>query len=119
MKQAYRQRTTYAKIWWAVIGYFGLTPTQALLMILIDYLSKKKGFCFSGKELMARVLNVSRATIHKDIKILIAKKLLRYSWVAGYKAKATQPTDQWKKFIKDLEVGRFEGKDFVDELERS
>lgn len=118
MKRSYRQRTTYAKIWWAVISHFDLTTSQALLMVLIDHLSKKKGFCFAGKYLMSKVLNVSRQTVSKDIQILVNKSLLRNGWVAGLKAKATQPTEKWKSFTKDLELGRFEGKDFVDELGR-
>ena|SRR3989344_405240 len=116
---------TFYRLWWITISTFGLTPTEALLMFLVDSLSKNRGWCYASKKTLADLLNVTEPTIYNAQKKLIDKGLLLKSiepdgdtvswkpanqliaWAQSHGRKITYltPSEKWKSLISSLSGG--------------
>ena len=47
-------KNNYSKIWWWVIQEFNLSPIETLFMVLVDGLSRQKGWCWASKSRLAK-----------------------------------------------------------------
>lgn len=57
----------------SILGDYGLTPLERLLLISIISLCKQKGYCWATNDYFARQFNVSKQTISKSISSLSKK----------------------------------------------
>ena len=102
-------KKTYSKIWWGVIQKFDLSPTETLLMFLVDGLSRQKGWCWASKSNLAKTLNISNQTIYSTISKLLSKNLLEHGEKSDYhKTALIGPTKEWSDLINKI------GTDFDD-----
>jgi len=104
-KRVFKRR--YYKLWWGAIHQFNLSPTEALLLGLIDGLSRRIGWCYASKKSLAKTLNVSMQTIYNTMKKLSEKGLLvqSYKKLENYNTTLLTPTQKWIDFIEALEFG--------------
>lgn len=61
---------SYTKFYWIVPEMFEISVIKTMLMIKIYDLSKKTGYCYASKDHLAKLLRVSRQTIHNHLKSL-------------------------------------------------
>ena len=99
-------KNTYVKIWWRVVKEFNLSPTETLLMVLIDGLSRKTGWCYASKSRLAQTINVSDQTVYSALNKLHSKELLEYGGkYISYKTSLIKPTEKWSNLIEEIKSG--------------
>jgi len=89
-------------VYWDVLQEFDLTPSEGMLMFLVDSLSVKEGYCYASKSYLAEVMNVSIPTVYALIKRLISKGLLEKRRPIGHKVSLLTPTELWKLSIDEI-----------------
>jgi hypothetical protein len=93
----------YARFYWGVMEEFDLSPTEALLMTLVENLSKKGRPCFASKKKLATTLNVSEPTIYNCINRLMEKRLLEKGDVLPTGVMELKILDDlWSEYIIEL-----------------
>lgn len=89
----------YARFYWGVLSEFKLSATEALLITLVEFLSRKYGVCFASKATIANILNVSDATIYNSIRSLISRGLLRKVNIENMEVVGLCVSELWEEFI--------------------
>jgi len=94
----------YTTFYFSILTEFALTANEALLMVLIDGLSKQKGrACYASKDNLAIIINVTPPTVYKAIDTLeerglIIKKGLHPKYGTGL----IGVSDKWLNFIEEI-----------------
>lgn len=103
----YKSRVKHVKIFWISIAEMDLTPSEVLLLYLIEGLSQKKGICYASKETLAKHLNVTKATVYKLLKSLEAKGLITRSpeKLSGMTTTIIKPSQKWTNHMRELREG--------------
>ena len=118
-------KNKYSYLWWYAIKEFDLSPTEVLLITLIDGLSKQKKWCWASKSSLAKTLNVSNQTIYNIMNRLFKKGLLEQGErLESYSTKLLKPRRKWSKLIKKLRTPKkdkifFESEDWNIEETKS
>ncbi len=101
-------KSKYCQFWWNSLTELDLSPTEALLIHLIDGLSKKRGFCYMSKSNLAGYLGVGVSTIYATLNKLERKGLIiRESEYdsTGMKSTKIYTTKKWSDFVSMEEFG--------------
>jgi len=92
------------KFYWLALTEFNLSPAQGLLMYLVHGLSRRKGWCFASKAVLAKFLNVSKPTIYSLLKELEGPPLQlierKNEHLGGMNSTLIRPTQRWEQFYK-------------------
>lgn len=103
----YKSRVKHVKVFWISLQEMDLTPSEVLLLYLIEGLSQKKGMCYASKETLAVHLNVTKATIYSLLNSLENKALIhRYSEkLSGMTTTIIKPSQKWLSHMEELRDG--------------
>lgn len=102
-----KRNNGYGFIHWATFDEFKLKPDEAVLMALVESLSKKSGTCYASKHTLARMLNVSDATIFRYIGNLVEKNVLQRSKkLHQHGIRHLRPSPEWTSYTSDLKDAR-------------
>lgn len=99
-----RLNLTYNILFWATLTEFELNLSEAMVMTLISDLSEKDGHCRASKQRLADLLSVTRPTIHKCLRNLREKRLIRMGPKVGNGVGLIKPARKWSALIKAIRV---------------
>jgi hypothetical protein len=93
----------YLRIWLSSLEKFGVSVSDAALLMLVLVLSSKKGFCYASKKSLGKILGVSSVTIHAKINKLRWKGLLESVDPGGGMATSCwKVSEVWQEYVDDL-----------------
>jgi DNA-binding PadR family transcriptional regulator len=95
----------YVKVYLPMLVELDIRSTAANLLLIIDLLTRKEGYCYASKTYLAKALNVTEPTIYNALNKLEERDLIIREHGSQYKTSRIYVSEKWKTYIEEVRWG--------------